>query len=192
MIRLAMRAAGVSNLVLYMHDETDERRLKEIERLRETGGTIENGDGTTTRIGSKFGTDAGRASCSDGREYREDEWGRMRRDPMAERTPDVEWQGPQMPSWKIDTGSWNDCNVGLGCQLKLGLALFTLGLGYQIFCWFHGFFLTSPGIFVPSFGLGFFAMRTIFAGWLRAALTWFAALYVLFEVLERLNKAGLL
>ena len=77
-----------------MTDERDERRLRDVERQRETGGTVYHGDGTSSQVGSDYGPNHGRATGSDGREYREDFAGNMRRDAGSEPIPVPTFRGP--------------------------------------------------------------------------------------------------
>ena len=170
-----------------MHDETDERRLREIESHRETGGVIHHGDGTSTRVGSKYGGESGRASSSDGREYRDDGFGRMVRDPMAERTPDIDFKGPQYPTWtpSVPTLSSPDLSgEGVGLQLKLGLVLgafYLLVKAYEgLDHWFH----TSPITFVPAFGGGLWFVWKCLEGWLRPVLLLLGAAFILLKLIS--------
>ncbi len=174
-----------------MHDDTDERRLRDIAKLGETGGVIHHGDGTTTQVGSKYGGVSGRASSSDGREYRDDGFGRMLRDPMAEYIPDVEFKGPQCPTTTPSTPTWNwEAMPGarIRLQLKLGLVFgvfFLLGQAYEgLDYWLH----TSPLSFVPAFTGGLALVWKLGGGWLRTVLLWLGLAFILLKVILALDQ----
>ena len=127
-----------------MTDERDERRLKDIERQRETGGTVFHGDGTSSQVGSDYGPNHGRATGSDGREYREDFAGNMRRDAGSEPIPAPQFRSPVYPT---GGGGFSLPNVPLKWELKLGLLGVTLGLIAKLYAVLDGWLAADPVVF---------------------------------------------
>lgn len=147
-----------------MTDERDERRLKDIEKQRETGGTVYHGDGTSSQVGSDYGPGHGRATGSDGREYREDFAGNMRRDAGAEPIPVPQFRGPSYPT---GGGGFSLPDVPLKWELKLGLLCVTLGLIAKLWAVFDGWLATHPYLFSGSTAAVSLVVFRLTGGWVR-------------------------
>lgn len=169
-----------------MTDERDERRLKDIERQRGTGGTVYHGDGTSSQVGSDYGPNHGRATGSDGREYREDFAGNMRRDAGSEPIPVPQFRGPTYP-----TGGGNFIpSVPIRGEFKLGLICLALFLISKVCEVLDGWLAAHPVLFVGSaVGLSLLVIRKT-GGWFRFVFLALVALYFGVKVWGRMDGSA--
>ena len=168
-----------------MTDERDERRLKDIERQRETGGTVFHGDGTSSQVGSDYGPNHGRATGSDGREYREDFAGNMRRDAGSEPIPVPQFRGPTYPT--AGGGTFIPSGPIRG-EFALGLMCVGLYLASMVWETLNGWLATHPYLFVGSaVVLSLLVIRKT-GGWFRFVFLAVICLYFGVKVWGLMNE----
>lgn len=171
-----------------MTDERDERRLRDVKTQQETGGTAYHGDGTSSNVGSDYGPNHGRASTSDGREYREDLFGTMRRDVSAEPIAVPRFESPTFPSSPIQV---NLPNIDAGTEMKLGLLLVTMSALIGLYHVVDGWLAQAPEIFWPSVGVISFVVYRWIYGQLRWVYFGLVAVFIIVKAIIWWNQPPL-